>query len=471
MNNHRTLLPLCVLFTFLFTSPALSAEGKLTGLWQGSVSFQGMSLRLVFHIDRDSTGSLKATLDSPDQAVKGIPVSQADVRGDSLFLDVKVIAGSFLGAILPGDSVISGSWRQGGMAFPVELRPILAVAEIHHPQEPKPPYPYLAEDVSYENNAAGITLAGTLTKPSTGGPFPTVLLITGSGPQNRDEELFGQKPFLVIADYLTRRGIAVLRVDDRGIGKSTGVFGTATTLDFAGDVKAGIAYLKTRDDVDKKHIGLIGHSEGGLIAPMAACESKDVAFIILMAGPSLKGDQILTLQDSLISNVMGVPAEAISRELQMNRRLFALAETESDTAKLHADIRQVLEESAGKDTSSGGKMTSDQVEATARQFVSPWFRFFISYDPMPTLERVTCPVLALDGSKDLQVPAEQNIEGMKRAFAKSGNTRAKAVLLPGLNHLFQTAGTGSPTEYAKIEETVSPDALKVMGDWIEENVR
>ena len=471
MKNYRTFLSLVALFTLLLSSHAMAVERKIAGLWQGSVSFQGMSLRLVFHIDRDSTGSLKATLDSPDQAVKGIPVSRAEVRGDSLFLDVTVIAGSFLGTLQPGDSVVSGSWRQGGMALPVELRPILAVSEINHPQEPKPPYPYLAEDVTYENRSAGITLAGTLTKPASGGPFPTVLLITGSGPQNRDEELFGQKPFLVIADYLTRRGIAVLRVDDRGTGKSTGVFGTATSVDFAGDVKAGVAYLKSRDDIDKKHIGLIGHSEGGLIAPMVASESKDIAFIILMAGPSLRGDQILMLQDSLISSAMGTPSESISRELQLNRQLFALEEAGSDTAKLHADIRRALEESAGKDTSTVGKMTSEQIEAMAKQFVSPWFRFFISYDPIPTLEKVACPVLALDGSKDLQVPAEQNIRGMERAFAKSGNTRAKAMLLPGLNHLFQKAETGSPTEYAKIEETVNPEALKTMGDWIEENVK
>ena len=448
-----------------------AAERKITGLWQGSLSFNGMTLRIVFHIDKDSAGSLKGTLDSPDQGAKGIGVDNITLSGDSVRLEIKLIAGGYYGVLLPGDSVISGSWHQGGIALPLELRPILAVAEIRHPQEPKPPYPYAAEEVSYKNDEAGVTLAGTLTKPNGGGPFPALLLITGSGPQNRDEELLGQKPFLVISDYLTRRGIAVLRVDDRGVGKSTGVFGTATTLDFAGDVKAGLNYLKSRSDIDPRKIGLLGHSEGGIIAPMVASQSKDVAFIVLMAGPSLRGDQILYLQDSLISAAMGVPAEQISRELWLNRKLFTLAQTVKDTAELHRELLDAIEEAMSRDSSTGGKVSSVQAEATARQICSPWFRYFLSYDPLPALEHVACPILALDGSKDLQVPAAQNIKGMETAFAVSGNKEAKAMILPGLNHLFQKSETGSPTEYAKIEETVNPGALKVIGDWIEEKVK
>ncbi len=251
-----------------------------------------------------------------------------------------------------------------------------------------------------KNKEAAVTLAGTFTKPKTGAPFPAVLLITGSGAQNRDEELFGHKPFFVLADYLTRRGIAVLRVDDRGTAKSTGNFAGATTRDFAGDVRAGIVYLKSRSDVNARKIGLIGHSEGGIIAPMVASESNDVAFIVLMAGPSLTGEEILYLQDSLISNAMGIPADEITKELRLNRKLYTLIRTEPDTVKLQQAIRSAVKESMAADSATLGKLNEDAVNAAVRQLTSPWFRFFVTYDPIPALEKVKCPILALDGSKD-----------------------------------------------------------------------
>ena len=459
MNMIRTLCLLTSLLVSGLLEPANASNKNIIGLWQGSLKVQGMELRIVFHVDRDSSGYLKATMDSPDQGAKGIVVDKITVSDDSVSLEVKIIAGGFYGVIQPGDSVISGSWKQGGASLPLDIRPIHDVAETHHSQEPRPPYPYATEEVSYDNIEAGITLAGTFSKPNSGGPFPALLLITGSGPQNRDEELLGQKPFLVIADYLTRRRIAVLRVDDRGIGKSTGNFRAATTEDFAGDVRSGINYLKTRSDVNPKKIGLLGHSEGGIIAPMVASRSTDVAYIILMAGPSLRGAQILSMQDSLISAAMGVPTERIVHRLKVNRALFAIVQAESDTTRLRQRIRSAVEQSMAADSVMGGKINREEMEATVNQIVSPWFRFFLTYDPAPALEKVTCPILALDGSKDLQVPAEENIKGMELAFKKSGNKRAKAMMLPGLNHLFQKAETGAPLEYSKIDETVNPAAL------------
>src|SRR5208283_5118915 len=228
--KKKFLLHLFFVFMSLFiTQSTFALDRNIVGTWQGTLKIQTMELRVVFHIQTDSSGAIKATLDSPDQGAKGIPVDNVSTRLDSLILTINAIGGSYEGIAQPGDSIITGTWKQGGSSLPLDLYRIQAVTELRRPQEPMPPFPYDAEEISYENSNAGITLAGTFTKPKSGGPFSAVLLITGSGPQNRDEELFGHKPFLVIADYLTRRGIAVLRVDDRGTGKSTGNFGAATT--------------------------------------------------------------------------------------------------------------------------------------------------------------------------------------------------------------------------------------------------
>ncbi|HTR81211.1 MAG TPA: alpha/beta fold hydrolase [Bacteroidota bacterium] len=468
MNIFRTATFTIMFLMFLFRTSSTAATKDISGLWQGSLKVQSMELRIIFHVEKDSTGMFKATLDSPDQGAKGIIVDKINMAHDSVSFEVTMIGGGFYGVLQPGDSVIAGDWKQGGLSFPLSLRPIHEIAEIRRPQEPKPPFPYTSEEVSFMNTKAGVSLAGTLTKPKSGGPFPVVLLITGSGPQNRDEEIFGHKPFLVLADYLTRMGIAVLRVDDRGVGKSTGTFRGWTTVDFAGDALAGVRYLKTRKDIDKKKIGLIGHSEGGLIAPMVANESKDVAFIVLMAGPSIPGDRLLYLQDSLISSAMGTDAEKLHDELQLNKNLFAAVKEESDTALLHQKIWQLMSQSMAADSANGGKIDTNTIIATAREMTAPWFRFFLTYNPLPALKNLHCPVLALNGSKDLQVPPLEDLEGMRAAFKASGNINVKAEMLPGLNHLFQKADTGSPLEYTKIEETIDPEALKAIGDWVAE---
>ncbi len=461
-------LILCTIIAAALPAQSFAADENIAGIWQGTLKVQTIELRIVFHVAADSSGAFKTTMDSPDQGAKGIVVNSTSVSSDSVVFAIYMINGTYEGIRQQGDSLIIGTWKQGSASFPLDLRRVKEIQEARRPQEPKPPFPYDAEDVSFENKNAGITLAGTFTKPKTGAPFTTVLLITGSGPQNRDEELLGHKPFLVLADYLTRRGIAVLRVDDRGVGKSTGVFGTATTVDFAGDVRAGIDYLKTRNDVDAKKIGLIGHSEGGIIAPMVSADSKDVAFIVLMAGTSLTGEKILYMQDSLISLAMGQPPKEVEKDLSEKRAMYSLLKEEHDTTKLQQDLHSIVDKSLAEDSSLTDKTKEIVIAATMKQLLSPWFRFFLTYDPMPALEKVTCPILALNGSKDMQVPAQANLEGMERAFKTSGSTRATTKLLPGLNHLFQKADTGSPMEYAKIEETMDPEALKTIGDWIEE---
>jgi len=458
MNTRQSILFPIVLITLLGApspfSPALIAcsdttsAKRVTGRWMGTLKVQAFELRIVFRVSSDQSGVL---------------FSENKVR-----FALPRIAGIYEGFLQAGDTSISGEWRQGGQAFPLVLRRMLQEIEPpRRPQEPKPPYPYETEDVTYPNGAAGITLAGTLTYPRSGGPFPAVVLITGSGPQDRDETIFNHRPFKVLADYLSRQTIAVLRVDDRGVGKSTGSFATATSEDFAADALAGVDYLKTHPRIDTKNIGLIGHSEGGLIAPMVANRSGDVAFIVLMAGPALTGEQIVLLQSELISRASGVPEDSIRMQLELTRRLFAVIKEENDTARASARMREIVAEVAAKAGSEEQRnIIRRSVEQSTRSLNTPWFRYFLTYDPLPALKAVKCPVLAVNGEKDLQVPPRQNLEGIESALRLGGNRDHLVKMLPGLNHLFQTAQTGSPMEYGKIEETISPDALKVIGDWI-----
>ncbi len=444
-------------------------DGNISGTWLGTLKVSGIELRLVFNIKENKDGAYTATMDSPDQGAKGIPVDTVILNGKNIRMEVKAVKGYFEGLFNPDSAAISGDWHQSGLSIPITLRKVNKIEEEKRPQEPKPPFPYNAEDISYENKQAGITLAGTLTMPLAGGPFPAVLLITGSGPQNRDEEIFGHKPFLVIADYLTRRGIAVLRVDDRGVGKSTGKFTGSTTKDFSTDALAGVEYLKTVKDVNPHKIGLIGHSEGGLIAPVVADETPDVAFIVLLAGPGLPGNQILLKQEALISRLQGVPEKTVERDTAFKAKLFEIIKQDKDNQKIKSDFEKVindyyssLTESEKKDADSADKMLNEFTKA----LTSPWMEYSIRYNPVPALENVKCPVLALDGSKDMQVPAEEDLAAIKAALEKGGNKNFEVHLLPGLNHLFQDAETGAPSEYGKIEETFSTRALKIMGDWI-----
>jgi hypothetical protein len=300
------------------------------------------------------------------------------------------------------------------------------------------------------------------------------LLITGSGPQDRNETVSGHRPFLVLADYLTRRGIAVLRVDDRGVGESTGDFSQATSEDFASDVLSGIEYFKARKEINPKQIGLIGHSEGGLIAPMVAVESQDVAFIILMAGTGLTGEEILYLQGALISRAMGVSEEDIGKNHQFNEKIFSLIIEEKDEKNIEEKLRQMFMTDWAELSEEEKKAIGDPevfLNVQLQSLLSPWFKFFLTYDPKPTLNKVKCPVLAINGEKDLQVPPKENLFAIEQALAAGGNKNFTVKELPGLNHLFQTAQTGLPVEYAKIEETISPVALKIISDWILEQTR
>ncbi|HEX6622130.1 MAG TPA: alpha/beta fold hydrolase, partial [Pyrinomonadaceae bacterium] len=340
------------------------------------------------------------------------------------------------------------------------------------PQTPKGPFPYDAEEVSYENRAAGVRLAGTLTLPRAKGPHPAVLLISGSGQQDRDETILGHKPFHVLADYLTRRGVAVLRFDDRGVGGSAAGpdLNKATSEDFAGDVAAGVEFLKARKEIDPKRIGLVGHSEGGMIAPMVASRSADVAFIVLMAGPGIPAEEGFPAQVSAIARANGVGEEAVAWRLRLLREVFAVMKEERDDA---AALRKVRERRAkllsglSADERKRLGLADDEMEGVVRVMLTPWFRFFNAYDPRATLKKVRVPVLALTGERDLQVaPAGAHLKAIAEALKAGGNKDYTIMELPKLNHLFQAGETGSPAEYGRIEETISPAALELIGDWI-----
>ncbi|HYM78741.1 MAG TPA: alpha/beta fold hydrolase [Candidatus Dormibacteraeota bacterium] len=428
----------------------------IDGAWLGTLDTGTMKLRVVFHIVNTDEG-LSATLDSLDQGLKGMSTSSVTRDGPALKIEVKNVGGVFEGKIAPDLSSIDGTWTQGS-AMPLVLKPVKNLAELEpkRPQNPARPYPYHEEEVTYENKTQNVTLAATLTIPQGKGPFPGVLLITGSGPQDRDETLLGHRPFLILSDYLTRHGIAVLRADDRGMGKSTGVFSKATTADFATDAEAGVAYLKTRAEIDPHKIGLVGHSEGAMIAPMVAARNQDVAFIVMMAGTAVPGDQVIVAQMEAIDVANGKKPEDAARSAAKQREVMRLIETEKDQAVLEKELRETM----------SGAGTEAQIGMEIRQFTSVWFRYFLTYDPATALRQVTCPVLAINGSLDKQVLPDQNLPVIRKALKEGGNKHFEVDELPGLNHLFQTAKTGSPAEYAQIEETMSPVALEKMSTWI-----
>ncbi len=452
-------------------APASRAQTppSLTGDWFGSLTAGGATLRLVAHFISTPDGPFNGTLDSVDQAANGIPFSQVTLTKNAVHLESKAIGALYDGKLSADGKVIVGTWSQGNGALPLTWTRTDHPPTLNRPQEPKPPFPYTVKEVTFPDAAAGVTLAGTLTEPTGSGPFPAVLLIAGSGPNDRNETIFGHKSFWVLADALTRRGLAVLRYDKRGIGASTGDYKAATSADFANDAEAGLKYLQTLPEISPGQIGLIGHSEGGLIAPMIAARSRDVAFIVLLAGPGQTGEQILLKQGALIGRAEGASAAQIAENQAVQKKMFAVMKRETSPAVAEKQARQVVTEALAKATPQERKKIGNPkafVDAQSSVAASPWFRYFLTYDPIPALKKVQCPTLALDGSRDLQVPPQEDLAAIKAALKAGGNTDYTVKELPGLNHLFQTATTGSPSEYARIEETFSPAALTLIGDWI-----
>ena len=444
----------------------------ISGKWNGILKVQGIQLRLVFDISQTEKG-YSSTMDSPDQGAKGIPVTLINYENQTLKLEVSNAGIQYEGT-LNNENVFVGTFKQGGQSFPLNLTKEKVEAEkMVRPQEPTKPYPYYSEDVHFENIRDKIVLAGTLTLPEKEGIFPAVILISGSGPQNRDEELLGHKPFLVLSDYLTKNGIAVLRYDDRGTAESKGDFATATSLDFATDVEFAIRYLQTRKEINKNKIGLIGHSEGGIIAPIVAAESKAVNFIVLLAGTGIRGDQLLLLQQELIGRASGISDTVLQKAKVINEGAFDIILKSDNTDSLETELTNYIKQAIKDNPESGipAGMSDEDIKLQVTQLISPWMYFFIKYDPAPILEKVNCPVLAINGEKDLQVPATLNLYEIKKALERGGNKNVTTKELPNLNHLIQECETGSPYEYATIEQTFSPIALEEILNWILKQVK
>ena len=450
---------------------------KTVAVWKGSMDIgpveQSVQFRLVDIGETDPVGRM----DDMDQLVTNIEVS-IQLDGDVLTIDAPTVNGSYQGT-MDDSGNFAGTWKQNDFEIaltlvPSEVADVETVIPFKRPQTPQAPFPYRQQEVSIENVGANVTLSGTLTLPAEPGIYPVMVLISGSGPQDRDETLLGHKPFLVLADHLTRKGIAVLRYDDRGTAKSTGEFGLATSKDFASDALAVVELLSTHAEIDPNNIGLIGHSEGGLIAPMVAVESSKVAMIVLLAGPGIPGSEIIMQQSELIGREGGTSEALLALGRKQQAALFkaivAGISNDSFNELVETQIDEAITVAQG-DEKAELEANRDLVISMSQTIISPWFKFFLSHDPAPVLEQVKCPVLAVIGEKDLQVPADTNLHVIDAALEKGGNPSFTCKKLPGLNHLFQTAETGAPSEYQTIEETFAPSALELVSNWLLENIK
>lgn len=450
--------------TLAAQAPAVNVEGN----WLATLELGALKLRLVLKVQKAANG-YTAKLDSLDQGANDLPMDSIALDGNKLSFSAAKLGLTYEGTLNEAGDEISGTFKQGPGSTPLVFKRVTELPKLNRPQEPKKPYPYDEEEVSYRNEKDNLKISGTLTLPRGGGKYPAVLLITGSGAQDRNETIAGHHPFLVLADHLTRNGIAVLRVDDRGVGGTDPGSPSATSENYADDALAGVAFLKQRKEIDPAMIGLVGHSEGGMIGPMAAARSKDVAFIVLLAGLGQRGEDLIYAQTELIQKTQGTHADTLRHTTALAKKINAIVKAETDPTRIE---QRINEEIAAYDATLGDlqKKLFEPVAANVKLYMpmykSPWYRYFILFDPLPVLKNVKVPVLALNGELDLQVPWKENLDLIKSGLTAGGNNDVTTKAFPRLNHLFQTSKTGLPTEYGQIEETMSPEVLKTVSDWI-----
>ena len=480
----------CLIFAALFLS-AFGFGQEITGNWEGNLNVQGSEIPIVFHISKDSSGKLTATFDSPKQKAFNLTCNQVAINGDSVILYMNIIKGKYAATLQAGNKQMNGSWFQGPGSLPLNVTKtsdIVSTRMVKRPQTPKAPYPYLSENVAYNNTNKNIRFGATFTAPipdpntqyAKTPVYPTVILITGSGKQDRDETIFDHKPFAVIADYLTRHGIAVLRVDDRDMGSTTGDFNTATTADFAKDVEAGIAYLKTRKEVDTTHMGLIGHSEGGIIAPMLASSRKDIKFIVMLAGPGVKITELMEQQAVDVLAKSDLPSTALDKYRILYRNMVTtILHSKDNTIAMKESAKVFTAWQKGLDSTmllnitgvSDQKSMNEFIRGFVMQLHSPWFNYFMRINPASYLSKVQCPVLALNGEKDIQVAATPNLAAIKNALKNNSSKKVVIREMKDLNHLFQHCKTCSVPEYDELEESFSPEVLEIIANWINSTVK
>ncbi|OYU82966.1 MAG: hypothetical protein CFE24_13450 [Flavobacterium sp. BFFFF2] len=441
--------------------------------WKGTLDAGGQKIELFLVVEAKGTAHT-SYWKIPAQNLPKLPSSDTQMTTDSIKVSIKMIQGAFKARKL-ADQSLDGQWEQSGYKIPLKMTPCSAAdlaQELVRPQTPKAPFPYQVEDIQYKGSKTGLTYGATLTHPTGSSPAPALILITGSGQQDRDENILSHKPFALIADYLTRKGWAVLRIDDRGKGKTTGNFAQSTTLDFADDVREHIAYLKTRTDIDSKRIGLCGHSEGGLIAPMVAASDASVAFTILLAGPGVTCEEVMVSQNKALLAEQGWPEESLNKYLDLYRAMFKEAyakSTESLTDRFAKKVTDWMKTTPEATVSRTTGITDEAsksafVKSYADAFDNPWWHTFAGLDPAPYLKKVRCPILALNGSKDVQIVADINLEGIRQNTMKNKQVRIQK--MEGLNHLFQKCTQCTVAEYGTIETTMEPEVLAVMAEWL-----
>jgi pimeloyl-ACP methyl ester carboxylesterase len=450
-----------LLLSTLAAAGALPASaqhsGSLTGNWSGTLG----PLALTAHLT-DQNGTRTGTLDVPAQNAKDLPL-EVVVQADSVYLRMPVARAVFASRRSADGQTLTGEWRQNGRTAPLSLARVApgAIAGPRRPQQPQAPFPYKVEEVTFRNAQAQVQLAGTYTVPAGKGPFPAVALLTGSGPEDRNSTLFGHQPFAVLADYLTRRGVAVLRFDDRGVGQSGGTLAGTTSLDYAADARAALAWLRARPEVKKNKVGLVGHSQGGTSAIEAAGQPLGPNMLVLLAAPGLPGDELIMQQALALARLQQVDSVQLRYIERAQRQVIDIVEQNPDNTQARTKLLPLLNQGGATDPA-----TLARLDAQINQATSPSYRHLLADRPATTLPKVHCPVLALGGSKDAQVPAAANLAALKKGLQAGGNRDVTTQVMPGLNHLFQTAPTGSPSEYGTIEETFAPATLQLIGDWL-----
>lgn len=441
-----------LLFTFLTAQTAMS---QIEGYWKGQIDLGTLKLEMAFNITANEN-SYVTTLDVPAQGAFDFPVDETTFQDRRLQLTMSAMDASYSGTLK--DDVIEGEFTQRGMTFPLNLvKAEKKEQKKTRPQDPQPPFDYHIEEVTFVNEKEGNTLVGTLTIPKGEGPFPAMVLVSGSGQQDRDEELMNHRPFWVIADYCALHGIAVLRYDDRGIGGSTGELENATSLDFSYDAEAAFDYLRNRKEINASKVGILGHSEGGVINFMVSARRPEVAFLVSLAGPSVNGIEVLKEQQAAILRASGMSEEAVQFNSNTNAQMFDIIEASNNRVEADSLLRQLVK---------GWGYNEELTEQTVAQMASPWMYYFLKYDPTDAIVKTNCPALLLNGSKDLQVIASQNLPGYEKIISEHGKTNLTLRELPDLNHLFQHCETGSPNEYFEIEETISPEVLEQIVEFV-----
>jgi hypothetical protein len=463
-----------ICFALLFTLPILLTGQNIEGDWYGQLRFKGTQLPLVIHIQAADDG-YTATLDSPMQGAEGLPIGETSFTNNQLTLNAPTLGIVYKGTYQSESMQIEGTFEQGGAKIPLMLSRNPSeeeAADNTRPQDPQE-FPYQQEEVAFANEADKVTLAGTLTLPAEDSVTAVVILVSGSGGQDRNEESPGlnHRPFLVLSDYLTRQGIGVLRYDDRGVGASGGSRKFATTYDYAEDAAAAVRYLRQREDMKDVKIGIAGHSEGGMVAPLVATEIEPIDFMVLLAAPGIPIDQLMLLQSSKLASVSGIPADIqeANQKVLAESYQFLKASESLDTSIIRDSLVSILERGVASFPPSTREDIGDPnafATAEAQEMMTPWFLYFMRFDPAKYLSKVNVPVLAVNGSLDLQVPAEENLAAIRKSLAKAEKEAVSIKTFEGLNHLFQSATTGSVDEYAEIEETFNEAAMKYVAEWI-----